>query len=82
MTTITVCVGSSCHMKGSHHVIDKLDELIDKYGLKDKVELKASFCMDQCTGNIGAQVDGRMIYDLTRDNVEEVFRREVLEKNQ
>ena len=44
-------------MKGSHHVIDELDELIRRYGLEDEVELKASFCMDQCTGNIGARVD-------------------------
>lgn len=80
MKTITVCVGSACHMKGSHRVIDKFDELITKYGLKDEVELKASFCMDQCTGNIGARIDDRQIYDLTRDNAEEVFLREILEK--
>lgn len=78
MKTVTVCVGSACHMKGLHHVIDELDELIRRYGLEDEVELKASFCMDQCTGNIGARVDERQIYDLRKDNVEEVFRREVL----
>lgn len=65
-------------MKGSHRVIDKFDELIAKYGLEDEVELKASFCMDQCTGNIGARVDERQIYDLTRENAEEVFLREIL----
>lgn len=78
MKTITVCVGSACHMKGSHRAIDKFDELITKYGLEQEVELKASFCMDQCTGNIGARIDDRQIYDLTRDNVEEVFHREIL----
>ena len=80
MKTITVCVGSSCHMKGSHRVIDRFDELIAKHGLQGEVELKASFCMDQCTGNIGAKVDERQIFDLTRDNVEEIFQREILEK--
>ena len=40
--------------------------------------MKASFCMDQCTGNIGARVDERQIYDLTRENAEEVFLREIL----
>ena len=34
MKTITVCVGSACHMKGSHHVIDEFDELIQRYGLR------------------------------------------------
>lgn len=46
MKTLTICVGSACHMKGSHRVIDKFDELIAKYGLEDEVELKASFCME------------------------------------
>ena len=78
MKTLTICVGSACHMKGSHRVIDIFDELIAKYGLEDEVELKASFCMDQCTGNIGARVDERQIYDLTRENAEEVFLREIL----
>ena len=78
MKTLTICVGSACHMKGSHRVIDKFDELIAKYGLEDEVELKASFCTDQCTGNIGARVDERQIYDLTRENAEEVFLREIL----
>ena len=78
MKTLTICVGSACHMKGSHRVIDKFDELIAQYGLEDEVELKASFCMDQCTGNIGARVDERQIYDLTRENAEEVFLREIL----
>ena len=63
MKTLTICVGSACHMKGSHRVIDKFDELIAKYGLEDEVELKASFCMDQCTGNIGARVD-EIVYQI------------------
>ena len=78
MKTITVCVGSACHMKGSHHVIDEFDELIQRYGLQDVVELKASFCMDQCTGNIGARIDDRQIFDLTKDKVKQVFEREIL----
>ena len=70
--------GKRLSYEGSHRVIDKFDELIAKYGLEDEVELKASFCMDQCTGNIGARVDERQIYDLTRENAEEVFLREIL----
>ena len=79
MRNITICVGSSCHMKGSHRVIDRLQELIATHDLADKVELKASFCMDRCRGNIGALIDDREIFDLTRDNVDEVFKREILD---
>ena len=37
---IDVCVGSSCHQKGSYEVIKSLQDLIEKNNLKDKVELK------------------------------------------
>ncbi len=80
MRTITVCVGSACHVKGSHHVIDRLQELIAQYGLEDEIELKASFCMDKCRGNIGTVIDGEDITDLTKDNVDEIFEREFLKK--
>lgn len=80
MRTITICVGSACHVKGSHHVIDRLQELIAQYGLEDEIELKASFCMDRCRGNIGTVIDDRDIMDLTKDNVDEIFAREFLNK--
>lgn len=80
MRTITICVGSACHVKGSHHVIDRLQELIAQYGLEDEIELKASFCMDRCRGNIGTIIDDRDIMDLTKDNVDEIFAREFLNK--
>ena len=30
---ITICIGSSCHLKGSRHVVDQLHSLTDKSGL-------------------------------------------------
>lgn len=80
MNTITICVGSACHVKGSHHVIDRLVQLIAEHGLENEVELKASFCMEQCRGNIGAVIDDRVITDLKKDNVDEIFEREILSR--
>ena len=42
---ITVCIGSSCHLKGSRQVVEGLQELIAKHELTDKVELGATFCL-------------------------------------
>ena len=36
---VTVCIGSSCHIKGSRQVVEELQYLIAQNGLKDKVEL-------------------------------------------
>ena len=42
---ITVCIGSSCHLKGSRQVVEQLQNLIAKNDLGDKLELGATFCL-------------------------------------
>ena len=45
---ITVCIGSSCHVRGSRQVVEQLQDLIRDHNLSDEVELCGSFCMGQC----------------------------------
>ena len=42
---ITVCIGSSCHIKGSRQVGEQLQYLIKENNLGDKVELVGTFCI-------------------------------------
>ena len=71
MATVTVCVGSSCHVKGARRVIMRFDELLKEHNLTDKVELKGSFCMERCGEGINWQIDGE---PLTSSNVEEAVK--------
>ncbi|NLZ53082.1 MAG: (2Fe-2S) ferredoxin domain-containing protein, partial [Thermoanaerobacteraceae bacterium] len=48
MRIISVCVGSSCHLKGSYDIIRILKDLIKEHNLEDKWELKAEFCCNNC----------------------------------
>ena len=48
MLKITVCIGSSCHIKGSRQVVEALQSLIAEHNLGDKVELVGAFCMGNC----------------------------------
>lgn len=57
MVTVTVCVGSSCHIKGARELIGRLDELLDRHGLRGKVELKGSFCMSRCGEGLNWQIN-------------------------
>ncbi len=75
--TITVCIGSSCHLKGSKVVIEKLQELIEQNGLKDKIELKGSFCMGNCQNGVCVTIDDKAV-SILPDTVEEVFNTMVL----
>ena len=40
---ITICIGSSCHIKGSRQVVEQLQYLISKQNLGDKIELGGKF---------------------------------------
>jgi len=57
MITVTVCVGSSCHIKGARDVITGFNELLRENLLGEKVELKGSFCMERCGEGINWQID-------------------------
>ena len=54
---ITVCIGSSCHIKGSRQVVAELQELIKEKGIEDKAELAGTFCMGKCQQGVCVSVD-------------------------
>lgn len=74
---ITVCVGSSCHLKGSHQVVERLQELITKNGLKDQVELLGTFCIGKCQLGVCVTVDDEF-HSVSPDNVDAFFETVVL----
>ncbi|MBE0068998.1 (2Fe-2S) ferredoxin domain-containing protein [Thermoanaerobacterium thermosaccharolyticum] len=75
---ITVCVGSSCHLKGSYDVINELKKFIKDYNLEDRVELKADFCMGNCLRAVSAKIDDGKCLSIKPNSVEKFFREYVL----
>jgi NADH:ubiquinone oxidoreductase subunit E len=76
---ITVCIGSSCHLKGSRNVVERLKELIEQNALGEKVELAGTFCMGNCQKDVCVTVDDN-VYSITPEGVDAFFQTEVLEK--
>ncbi|MEG1710653.1 MAG: (2Fe-2S) ferredoxin domain-containing protein [Clostridia bacterium] len=74
---LLVCVGSSCHLKGSYDVITKMQELIKKYDVEDKIELAASFCLGNCATGVTMKADEIFLHHVNAENVEDVFLKEV-----
>ena len=74
---ICVCIGSSCHIKGSRQVVEQLQSLIADNGVSDKVELAGTFCMGKCRQGVCVTVDDEF-YSLTPDTVKEFFNDHVL----
>lgn len=76
---ITVCIGSSCHIKGSRQVVELLQEKIAEHDLKDKVELAGTFCLGRCQEGVCVLLDDEF-HSLTPENTEKFFNKEVLTK--
>ncbi len=76
---ITVCIGSSCHIKGSRLVVETLQELIAKHHVGDKVELAGTFCMGRCQEGVCVTVDDAF-HSVTPESTEQFFDTQVLAK--
>ncbi len=74
---ITVCIGSSCHIKGSRQVVEELQYLISENNLGDKVELAGTFCMGKCQQGVCVTVDDTF-YSVSPDTVKEFFSKNVM----
>ena len=79
MLKITVCIGSSCHIKGSRRVVEQLQHLIAENNLGDKVELGGTFCMGKCQQGVCVTVNDSF-HSVTPESVSEFFAKEVLAK--
>ena len=79
MLKITVCIGSSCHIKGSRQVVEQLQYLISENNLGDKVELGGTFCMGKCQQGVCVTVNDSF-HSVSPENVVEFFAKEVLGK--
>ena len=70
---IAVCVGSSCHIKGSYQIIELMKNALAEHGLRDKVELRAAFCLGKCANGVSIQVDDEVICGVCPENFEDIF---------
>ena len=74
---ITVCIGSSCHVKGSRQIVDELRYLVKENHLEDKVELAGSFCLGKCEQGVCVTVDGQL-FSVQPDKTKDFFENEIV----
>lgn len=74
---ICVCIGSSCHIKGSRQVVKQLQELINANNLDDKVELSGTFCIGRCQEGVCVTVDGEF-FSVSPESATEFFNKNIL----
>lgn len=81
MIIVQICVGSSCHLKGSERVVGLFQEAITEHGLENEVTLAGSFCTGKCNREgVTVTVDDTVYTGVTPENFKTFFDDKVLNK--
>ena len=79
MVIVQVCVGSSCHLKGSQDIVELLEKAIEEYNIQDDVVLTGSFCIGKCNRvGVTVQVNDDVHVGITVENFSEFFKKNIL----
>jgi NADH-quinone oxidoreductase subunit G len=59
--TVSVCVGTNCYLKGSQDILRDLMNHVESHAMQGQVEVKATFCFENCGKAPNVAVDDNLI---------------------
>lgn len=78
MLIITICVGSSCSIRGSDELASEIQRLIEKENLQGLVDIVGAFCMDTCSKGVSIRVGDRHFSGIKPEDAENFFYKEIM----
>ncbi len=76
---VQICVGSSCHIKGSHEIVSLMKKAVEEYSLEEEVVLAGSFCIGKCNREgVTIQVDDDVFTGITVRGFDAFFKEQIL----
>ena len=80
MLIVQVCVGSSCHLKGSPEIVELLESAVAQHHIEDEVVLTGSFCIGKCNRvGVTVQLNDDVHVGVTPENFREFFKKNILD---
>lgn len=77
---VSICVGSSCHLKGSYDIIQLMKDAIAEHQLDDKVNLSAAFCLGRCTDGVSVKINEDIVCGVSKANFRDFFQKEIISR--
>ncbi len=77
--TITICIGSSCHLKGAREVVEGIQQQVAERKLEDRISLTGAFCMGNCVRGVSVKIDEEL-FSVKPDTVQTFFENEVMSR--
>ena len=79
MIIVQICVGSSCHLKGSEKIVELFQSAVSEHALEDEVALAGSFCTGKCNREgVTVTVDGVVYTGITPENFNTFFEDKII----
>ena len=80
MLVVQICVGSSCHLKGSQQIVELMQKAVEEYNLDGEVVLVGSFCVGKCNREgVTVQINDDIHVGVTPQNFKEFFQKNILD---
>ncbi|MGE5581262.1 MAG: NADH-dependent [FeFe] hydrogenase, group A6 [Bacillota bacterium] len=77
-TDIAVCVGTCCYLNGSYDTLKEFARQAEQAGIKDQINLHATFCLEGCKSSPTIRINDEIIEGVAPGKVAEVFKTKVL----
>ena len=79
MLVVQICVGSSCHLKGSQQIVELMQKAVEECNLDGEVVLVGSFCIGKCNREgVTVQINDDVHTGVTPQNFKEFFTTNIL----
>lgn len=77
---VQICVGSSCHLKGSYEIVELFKKAVAEHHLDNDVTLAGSFCTGKCNRiGVTVTIDDNIFTGVTPEKFDEFFKKNVLD---
>ncbi len=85
MIFVSICIGSSCHLKGSEKLVELFQNRIKEEKLDEDIVLSGSFCLGKCnrvgvTVSIGDGINEEIIPGVTPESFNSFWSETVIPK--
>ncbi len=85
MIFVSICIGSSCHLKGSEQLVELFQNKIKEEKLDDDIVLSGSFCLGKCnrvgvTVSVGDGINEEIIPGVTPEGFNSFWSETIIPK--
>jgi NADH-quinone oxidoreductase subunit G len=75
---VKVCVGTNCYLKGSQDVLHQVLEYVKENGIEERVDVRATFCIEECgkapNAMVGEDVISACSFEAIKDALDKALK--------